>query len=122
MNLFEFDATVDGHMPHQDSVESYLEIEGSEGSTLRATHEGLTVCPHGGPSPVGVDRRWAYDQLHAVGLDAYPPVGVIRATVRTTGATLPLLILEPEQIPAARRTLEIIWNLMAATKNGRQSA
>jgi hypothetical protein len=37
---------------------------------------------------------------------------VIRARIQSTGHELPLLLLETDQIPAARRVLEMIWNLM----------
>jgi len=110
--------------PPLDEVElSYLEIRGVEGSTLRATRAGLTVYPGGAASSAREgDRRWGYEQLREVRLDAYGSVGVIRATVRSTGGVLPLLLLEPEQIAAARRTLEVIWNLMAAANETRRSA
>jgi hypothetical protein len=100
-----------------DGDPPFLEVVGIEGSRLRATAEGLTVR-HGGPwAAREEDRRWAYDQLAEVRLDAYGPIGVIRATVSSTGGVLPLLLLEPAQIAAARRTLEIIWNLMASSRN-----
>jgi hypothetical protein len=99
-----------------DGAQPFLEVEGIEGSRLRANDEGLTVR-HGGPWAAREDdRRWAYDQLAEVRLDAYGPIGVIRATVSSTGGVLPLLLLEPAQIAAARRTLEIIWNLMASSR------
>ena len=105
-------ATTDG-----DDAQPFLEVEGIEGSILRATGDGLTVR-HGGPwAARESDRRWTYDQLAEVRLDAYGPVGVIRATVSSTGGVLPLLLLEPAQIAAARRTLEIIWNLMASSRS-----
>jgi hypothetical protein len=103
--------------PGDDEDQPFLEVEGIEGSTLRATDEGLTVR-HGGPWAAREgDRRWAYDQLAEIRIDAYGPIGVIRATVTSTGGVLPLLLLEPAQIAAARRTLEIIWNLMAASRS-----
>ena len=106
-------STTDG----DDASQPFLEVEGIEGSILRATDEGLTVR-HGGPWAAREgDRRWTYDQLAEVRLDAYGPVGVIRATVSSTGGVLPLLLLEPAQIAAARRTLEIIWNLMASSRS-----
>ena len=99
----------------------FLEVEGIEGSMLRATDEGLIVRHGGRWAAREDDRRWAYDQLAEVRLDAYGPIGVIRATVSSTGGVLPLLLLEPDQIGAARRTLEIIWNLMASSRS-RQAA
>jgi hypothetical protein len=118
MNASEFDPTTDGPRAIADAGEPFLEIVGTEGSILRATRESLTVRLRG-MARSGDDRRWRYDQLGDLRLDAYGPVGVIRATVTSTGGTLPLLLLEPEQIPAARRTLEIVWNLMAAARDGR---
>ena len=99
-----------------DGEQPYLEVEGIEGSTLRATNEGLTVRHGGRWAARDDDRRWAYDQLAEVRLDAYGPIGVIRATISSTGGVLPLLLLEPAQIAAARRTLEIIWNLMSVAR------
>jgi hypothetical protein len=105
-----------------DRDEPFLEVEGIEGSALRATNAGLTVCPGGRASAARDDRRWSYDQLREVRLDAYGPVGVIRATVSSTGAVLPLLLLEPVQIAPARRSLEIIWNLMGYDADRRSNA
>jgi hypothetical protein len=104
-----------------DGDQPFLEVEGIEGSMLRATDEGLIVRHGGRWAAREDDRRWAYDQLAEVRLDAYGPIGVIRATVSSTGGVLPLLLLEPAQIGAARRTLEIIWNLMASSRS-RQAA
>jgi hypothetical protein len=124
MHTSEIDALIlTPAIPGGDTDQPFLEVEGIEGSTLRATHAGLTVHPATAGSATGeTTRRWAYDQLREVRLDAYGSVGVIRATVSTTGGALPLLLLEPEQIAAARRTLEIIWNLMASAQSGRQTA
>ncbi len=98
-----------------DLEDPYLEVEGTEGSVLRATLSGLVVFPFGLAEglPRQVNRRWDYGQLDGVHLDAYGPIGVIRAKSRTTGMDLPLLLLEPNQITAARRGLEMIWNLMS---------
>jgi hypothetical protein len=101
-----------------DSREPFLEVAGFEGSILRATPSGLTVCPCNatGSQDSVAHRHWGYDQLGDVRLDAYGNVGVIRATIRSSGTLLPLLLLEPDQIAAARRTLEIVWNLMGSTR------
>jgi hypothetical protein len=106
-----------------DRDEPFLQVEGIEGSALRATNEGLTVR-HGGLARAvrTDDRRWSYDQLQEVRLDEYGPVGVIRATVSSTGGVLPLLLLEPDQIAPARRSLEIIWNLMGKHADRRSNA
>lgn len=104
---------------HDDDAERpFLEVAGAEGSILRATPSGLTVCPCRATwSQAGVrHRHWAYEQIGDVQLDADGPVGVIRATIRSSGTQLPLLLLEPNQIPAARRTLEIVWNLMGVAR------
>lgn len=99
-----------------EETQPFLELEGVEGSTLRATLSGIVIrsCPTGS---AGTDRRWSYDQLGPVRIDAYGPIGVIRATIRPTGSELPLLLLEPNQIAAARRGLEMIWNLMGSRVN-----
>lgn len=102
--------------PDDRSEQPFLEVAGAEGSILRATPAGLTVCPGRGPSQAVGERSWAYDQIRDVHLDADGPIGVIRATIRSSGTELPLLLLEPDQIPAARRTLEIVRNLMGAAR------
>jgi hypothetical protein len=109
-----------------DARPPFIDVVGIEGSTLRATDAGLTVYPGGASGAAGTDRdgdrRWRYDQLRDVSLDAYGSVGVIRATVSSTGGTLPLLLLEPQQINAATRILEIITNLMASAQHERRTA
>jgi len=124
MHTHEIDTPIPSSRTQGDDRDQpFLEIEGMEGSTLRATNAGLTVR-HGGTTTTSraSDRHWNYDQLREVRLDAYGPIGVIRATVGSTGGILPLLLLEPAQIAAARRTLEIIWNLMSSARDGRRSA
>ena len=106
-----------------DSRQPFIDVQGIEGSTLRATDAGLIVFPRGASSADhDGDRRWRYDQLREVSLDAYGYVGVIRATVGSTGGTLPLLLLEPQQINAARRIVEIIANLMVSAQHERRTA
>jgi hypothetical protein len=124
MNTFEIDASIGTpRIASDDAEQPFLEVAGIEGSSLRATHAGLTVYQGGALARDHAgQRRWTYDQLREVRLDAYGSVGVIRATVSSTGGALPLLLLEPEQIAAARRTLEIIWNLMASTGEGQRTA
>ena len=103
--------------PDDQPEQPFLEVAGAEGSILRATPAGLTVCPGRAPSSQDVgERQWAYDQIGDVHLDADGPIGVIRATIRASGTELPLLLLEPDQIPAARRTLEIVRNLLGAAR------
>lgn len=119
MQTFEIGSAPTGPDGHQDDTERpFLEVAGAEGTSLRATSSGLTICPATAtrPRPAVGPRHWSYDQLGDVHLDAYGPVGVIRATIRASGTELPLLLLEPHQIPAARRTLEIVWNLMGAAR------
>jgi hypothetical protein len=116
MQMLEIGPSVEGGDDHgEDGDQPFLEVEGVEGSTLRATFSGLLICRSSGSasSRVRAPRRWMYDQLRDVRLDAYGPIGVIRATIRESGADLPLLLLEPEQITAARRSLEVIWNRMS---------
>jgi hypothetical protein len=121
MHTFDIGPSIDGPDVHGENDDRpSLLVAGVEGSSLRATFDGLSVCPCGGPSASQVHghRQWRYDQLQNVRVDAYGPIGVIRATVRDTGAELPLLLLEPDQITAARRSLEIIWNRMASLGSG----
>ncbi|MBA2720785.1 MAG: hypothetical protein H0U52_16325 [Chloroflexi bacterium] len=115
METFETETSSAVAASHEGAGEQpFLELAGVKGSSLRATRTGLTVCPCrdiSAPREAG-DRHWGYDELTDLRLDAYGSVGVIRATIRSSGALLPLLLLEPDQIAAARRTLEIVWNLM----------
>jgi hypothetical protein len=101
--------------------ESSLVIEGSAGTCLALTHDGLIVRADAG-SDDPADRFWAYADLRDLHLAAYGPIGVIRATLRQSGGELPLLLLEPDQIVSARRTLEIAWNRIGRTHEGRPAA
>jgi hypothetical protein len=94
-----------------------LTIDGLEDSVLKITLNGLIVCP---PRSAGrdLDRFWAYEDLRDLTVSAYGSIGVIRATVRSTGTELPLLLLEPQQIVAARRTLEVVWNRIGRRTEG----
>lgn len=99
------------------SEQPFLEVAGAEGSILRATPSGLTVCPGTAPRSRALgERHWAFVQIADLHLDADGPIAVIRATIRASGTQLPLLLLEPGQVLAARRTLEIVWNLMSAVR------
>jgi hypothetical protein len=107
-----------------DPGEPFLEVAGVEGSILRATPSGLTVCSCRETSAqvAAGHRHWGYEQLRDVRLDTDGAVGVIRATILSSGTLLPLLLLEANQIAAARRTLEIVWNLMGPTRTARLTA
>ena len=100
---------------------STLVIDGSAGTRLALTHDGLIVRSDGSRAGGG-DRFWAYHDLRDLRLSAYGPIGVIRATLRITGGELPLLLLEPDQIVPARRTLEIAWNRIGRAPEGRFAA
>jgi hypothetical protein len=97
---------------------SYIEIDGTEGTVLRATMTGLLVCACRSTTPMSTHghRRWAYDDLADLRLDSYGPIGVVRARSGDGRTDLPLLLLEPRQITAARKGLEIISNLMASLR------
>jgi hypothetical protein len=98
-----------------DDSQPSIEVAGIEGSTLRVTRLGLTVLPCSGSSDgPAVDRFWAFPKIRDVRIDDVGALGVVRTQIRATGAELPLLLLEPEQITAARRALEMVWNLMSA--------
>jgi hypothetical protein len=107
-----------------EGLKPFLEVDGIEGSSLRATPSALTVCSAGGAwsGRRKIRRSWRYDQLGSLRLDAYGSVGVIRATIRASGTDLPLLLLEPDQITAARRALEVVRNLMSNVNQVRQDA
>ncbi len=104
-----------------DSSQPYLEVAGVEGSLLQATSSGLTVFSVA-PGTIAwrqQGRHWPYARLRQVRLDEYGPLCVVRATIETSGDELPLLLLEPNQIAAARRVLEMVWNLMAIASRDR---
>lgn len=98
-----------------------LSIDGLERSTLKVTVSGIEVCP---PPSVGDEtgRYWPYADLADIRIAEYGAIGVIRATLLRDGTDLPLLLLEPEQIAAARRTLEIVWNRLTVRSAGRTAA
>ncbi len=104
-----------------DTDQPSLTIDGIEDSMLRVTQQGLLVCPSGRTVDTGA-RFWAYGDLGNLRIASYGAIGVIRATVRTTGTELPLLLLEPDQIVAARRTLEVVWSRIAGNVEGRPAA
>jgi hypothetical protein len=109
---------------NDDDGSPFLEVAGVEGSTLRVSRHGLTVlrCPDA-MSDISRDGRfWAYGLIRDVRLDDYGPLGVVRTKVRSTGGDVPLLLLEPHQVSAARRALEMVWNLMSAGTDRRIDA
>ena len=123
MDLDELGSPLMGPTAGPDDGQAFLEVEGVAGSALRATRAGLTVR-QGRPtlrSRVG-ECHWSYEELASVRVDAYGPIGVVRATVRSTGGNLPLLLLEPEQIAAARRSLEIVRNLMGSADDAERAS
>jgi hypothetical protein len=128
MHMFAFRESADDHESvgdptiQDDPERPFIEVEGIEGSILRATIGGLIVSSSGSHAAEPTQRRWAYEQIQTIRVDAYGAIGVIRATIRGNGSDLPLLLLEPDQITAARRSLELIWNLMAARADARLSA
>jgi hypothetical protein len=106
-----------------DDSQPFIEVAGIEGSTLRITRRGLTVLPCAGTSDSrGLSRFWAFPRIRDVRIDEVGTLGVVRTQIRATGAELPLLLLEPEQITAARRALEMVWNLMSANTDQRTDA
>ena len=109
--------------PDDDGV-PFLEVAGVEGSRLRVTRHGLTVlpCPDAMSDVSPEGRFWAYNLIRNVRLEEYGPLGVVRTEVRSTGGDVPLLLLEPDQVTAARRALEMVWNLMSADNEGRTYA
>jgi hypothetical protein len=107
-----------------DDGPSFLEIVGVEGSRLRATQHGLIVLSDAG-DPDGADptaRFWAYGRIRDVRLQDDGGLGAVRAQIRTTGRELPLLLLERDQMSAARRVLEIVGNLMSDDTDRRTDA
>jgi hypothetical protein len=98
---------------------SFIQIDGTEGSVLRATMTGLVVCACRAAAPISTHghRRWGYEDLADLRLDAYGPIGVVRARTGDGRTDLPLLLLEPAQIPAAGKGLEIICNLIASLRD-----
>jgi hypothetical protein len=107
--------------PASDDSEPFLEVEGIEGSRLRATASGLTVLDDRTVSGASAHdgRFWDYGRIGDLRLEEYGSLGVVRARVRATGNELPLLLLDPQQITAARRVLEMVWNLMGSNMDRR---
>jgi hypothetical protein len=106
-----------------DGSQPFIEVAGIEGSRLRVTRQGLTVLPCTGTSDGREPGRfWAFPRIRDVRIDDVGALGVVRTQIRATGAELPLLLLEPDQITAARRALEMVWNLMSADIDQRTDA
>ncbi|MEA2549756.1 MAG: hypothetical protein QOI00_970 [Chloroflexota bacterium] len=106
-----------------DGSQPFIEVAGIEGSRLRVTRQGLTVLPCTGTSDGREPGRfWAFPRIRDVRIDDVGALGVVRTQIRATGAELPLLLLEPDQITAARRALEMVWNLMSAETDQRIDA
>lgn len=104
----------DPGLPDDGGASMSLVIRGIAGSLLRATDTTLVVCPARiGPDRAGSPARtWPYRHLSGLRLDEHPPLSTIRGTVRATGAELPLLLVEPDEVAAARRVLEVVGNLI----------
>lgn len=102
----------------------FVEIRGVRGTVLRAAQGAIVVCRcDGGPGDArGSCHMWPYEALSGMRLDAYGPLGVVRATLLATGVELPLLLLHPDQVASARRALELVVNLMAVHQEARHSA
>jgi len=89
-----------------DDSQPFIEVAGIEGSCLRVTRGGLTVLPCTGTGDApATGRFWAFPMIRDVRIDDVGALGVVRTKIRATGAELPLLLLEPDQITAARRAL-----------------
>jgi hypothetical protein len=111
---------IDPNAPDDDGS-PFLEVAGVEGSSLRVSRHGLTVlpCPDAMSDTSREGRFWAYSLIRNVRVEEYGPLGVLRTPVRSTGGDVPRLLLEPERVTAARRALEMVWNLMSADNEGR---
>lgn len=114
-NMATATPSIESDAPH-DEGHPFIEVGGVEGSRLRVTQLGLTVLPRPGTmSDMRRDGRfWAYGLIQDVRLEESGSMGIVRARVRSTGGEVPLLLLEPDQIAAAQRALEMVWNLMGA--------
>jgi len=114
-NMATATPSIGSDAPH-DEGHPFIEVGGVEGSRLRVTQLGLTVLPRPGTmSDMRRDGRfWAYGLIQDVRLEESGSMGIVRARVRSTGGEVPLLLLEPDQIAAAQRALEMVWNLMGA--------
>ena len=114
---------IEADFPFDDDSQPFIEVAGIEGSRLRVTRQGLTVLPGTGTSNGREPGRfWAFPRIRDVRIDDVGALGVVRTRIRATGAELPLLLLEPDQITAARRALEMVWNLMSADIDQRTDA
>jgi hypothetical protein len=114
---------IDPESSSDDDRQPFIEVVGIEGSRLRVTRGGLTVLPCTGISDgPGTGRFWAFPKIRDVRIDDVGALGIVRTQIRATGAELPLLLLEPDQITAARRALEMVWNLMGTEIDQRMDA
>lgn len=104
----------DPGLPDDGGASTSLVIAGTAGSSLRATATALIVCPArlAPGREVSPARTWSYRRLSRVRLDEGAPLSMIRGTVRATGAELPLLLVERDEVAAARRVLEVVGNLI----------
>lgn len=102
----------------------FVEIRGARGTLLRASRGVIVVCRWAsGPGDARSScHTWPYEALSGMRLDAYGPLGVVRATLPATGVDLQLLLLHPDQVASARRALELVANLMAIHQEARHSA
>jgi hypothetical protein len=74
MQAFAIGSSADDPGFQGEEAQPVLELEGVEGSSLRATLSGVVIrsCPTGS---AGTKRRWSDDQLGPVRIDAYGPIG-----------------------------------------------
>lgn len=101
-----------------------VQIRGARGTVLRAWRGGIVVC-RCAASPAdtrGACPVWPYEALTGMRLDAYGPLGVVRATLGPGGVDLPLLLIEPDQVASSRRALDLVVNLMVVHQEARHSA
>src|SRR5215217_4615746 len=84
MQTFEFGPPARDPGIRADEDDTFLQIDGTDGTIVRATMTGLVVCQCRTTSPVSSHghRHWKYGELDDIRIDAYGPIGVVRATIR----------------------------------------
>ena len=103
-------------------AEPALQVVGAGGSTLVVTRSGLTVCHCATIGSARLPcRTWDLGAIAALGLHQYGPLGAIVATL-ATGTQLPLLLLDTDHVPAARRVVDLLADPLARASTMRRTA
>lgn len=104
-----------------DRADEGVRIAGARGSRLVVTLRGLTVCHCATVHLTHVPcRTWDLQAVATLGVRDYGRLGAVVATLES-GTALPLLLLDPEQVPAARRAVDLVAAPLARASIMRRS-